>query len=173
MLNQKSSADLIAVLPSLSDNMTAAFIRSRRVDDNITLINDSAMTELAKKKLFESIKTKGLGDQYAKKLDPVTKVKYLDYDKPEDVDINDVAREKFADSVSAEIKGRTAKELNQSLSPKIIVEEVFKKALMKGASIQQLISMTDTVAKAEAVIPEPVKGICKLSRSLWTTPSSP
>lgn len=153
MLNQKPSADLIAALPSLSDDMTASFIRSRGVDNTIDLINDTATLEPVKRKLFGGIKKAGLSGQYAKKLDPITKVKYLDYDESKYENPNDFEKDTitFTEAVAVEVKNSTARELAQRTSAKIIRDKNFKNSLLKGASIAQLAALTDTPAKSAAL----------------------
>ncbi len=138
--SQKSPADFAAIVPSLSENTLIGFIRSRPAERNIALINDPDMKG-ARGKILKTIKSAGLKNQYAKLVDPLNKVRYLD-DTPEDIDAD-----KLTENVATEIRSRTAEELAKSVSVETMSEKIFQEALAKEANLEQVVALSNSPAK--------------------------
>ncbi len=147
VIGDKPNDEIAEFYKDLPKKVGIEIMRSRKIDLNIALIDklDPVSDKAVLDRVFKHVREAGQSGEFAKKLNPVYKVQYLDID-PEKVTLTPAEIER---RVVQEIRVVAPKDLSQRITVKALDNKQVRNALLSGGSLSQIAALMDTPAKSE------------------------
>ncbi len=145
IVGDKPSDQIAALYNNLPERVGIEIARNRKVDLNIELIEtlDAKGEKAALEKIFKHIKEAGQTGEYAKKINMIQKIQYIDGDNP--------GSPNFERKIVEEIKSTPPKEFSQKVTTEVIENETVQKAIIQNSNIEQLAALITIPARLEKV----------------------